>query len=198
MLKGNGNSGVERLENQGRTGNAPCPEEKTPGVAGTLVTWRPQMNLKPQTQHDYPWRQDHWWRHYSKNKVLGAGGCRSDGRDTRSVPAQSKGHKTAQGEATRLQLKNEKALWLSPVYTSRHVREQSSSRARVARMRSRYSVLGSGKECWRQSRRRRAVLPAGGGGAPVGVRGPTLPQQGHHHQKGKGWEWRSNTNQQHG
>lgn len=45
------------------------------------------------------------------------------------------------------------------MYTSRHVREQSSSRARVARMRSRYSVLGSGKECWRQSRRRRAVLP---------------------------------------
>ena len=38
VLKGNGNSGVERLENQGRTGNAPCPEEKTPGVAGTLVT----------------------------------------------------------------------------------------------------------------------------------------------------------------
>lgn len=34
-----------------------------------------------------------------------------------------------------------------------------SSRARMARMRSRYNLLGSGKECCTHSRRRRAVLP---------------------------------------
>ena len=68
------------------------------------------------------------------------------------------------------------------MYTSRHVREQISSRARMAKMRSRYHVLGSGKECCRQRRRRSAVLPVGRC-AQVGVQ-PGSKRPGHHHSRG--------------